>query len=249
MEHGIYSAFARVYDDFMALPYGDWAGLIRLLWQKHGFRPHSLLDLACGTGGLMQVFSQRGLDCIGIDKSPEMLAMARLKDRQSEGLYLCQDMRSFELYGTVDAVVCMCNSINYILDDDELVDVFKLVQNYLNPDGMFIFDINTEYLYRDVMADNVFSESMDSGAYIWQNNYFEDDKINQYNLELFIKEQGGLYSRHSELHLQRAYSLAEVKATLAAAKLDFLGAYAEPLELVTDEGRHEKLYICSRKGV
>ncbi|MCL2753664.1 MAG: class I SAM-dependent methyltransferase, partial [Defluviitaleaceae bacterium] len=152
----IYSIFAQVYDKFMQAPYNNWADFIEDLWEKHsGVKPKLVLDLACGTGSMSQIFAKKGYETIGIDASPEMLTEARQKDDAT--LYLMQDMRSFELYGSVDAIICLCDSINYILSYEELVQIFTLCKNYLNSGGTLIFDINTEYKYSKILADNDFS--------------------------------------------------------------------------------------------
>jgi len=127
---------------------------------------------------------------IGVDNSEEMLELAMEKKTESgyDILYLLQDMRGFELYGTVRAVVSVCDSVNYITEPDELEEVFRLVNNYLDPKGIFLFDFNTVHKYRDVIGDSTIAEDRGVCSFIWDNRYYEKEQINEYDLTLFIAE-------------------------------------------------------------
>ena len=152
-----YTGFAEVYDLFMDnVPYGEWSRYLISLLQEHGVSQGLVLELGCGTGKMTRLLAQAGYDMIGVDSSEEMLQIAREQEwdnaehKVEEGttripdiLYLLQDMREFELYGTVKAVVCICDSLNYLLEEEDLLTVFRLVNNYLDPGGVFIFDMNT----------------------------------------------------------------------------------------------------------
>ena len=155
-----YTGFAFVYDMFMdTTPYEKWGSFLSDSLKEYGIYDGIVLDLGCGTGVMTEYLAKKGYDMIGVDNSYDMLDVAAQKqaDRMSTGteasnyniLYLCQDMREFELYGTVAAVYSICDSINYITEPKELQTVFELVNNYLDPGGLFIFDFNTEYKYRD----------------------------------------------------------------------------------------------------
>ena len=147
----IYTDFARVYDELMDnVPYEEWAQFILNLLQDRKITEGLVLELGCGTGKLMTLLGKAGFDMIGVDNSVEMLQIAREKTSQ-DFLYLLQDMREFELYGTVKAVISVCDSVNYITKKEELRKVFQLVNNYLDPEGVFIFDFNTEYKYRELI--------------------------------------------------------------------------------------------------
>ena len=133
-------------------------------------------------------------------------------------------MREFELYGTVRAVLCVCDSINYILEPEEVKDVFALVDNYLDPDGLFIFDFNTDYKYREIIGERVIAEDRDEMSFIWDNFYDEEEHINEYALSIFVQEKEDLYRKYQEFHYQRGYTLEEMKEYLEAAGLVFLSA-------------------------
>jgi len=134
-------------------------------------------------------------------------------------LYLCQDMRSFELYGTVRAIVCVCDGMNYITDRDDLVTVFRLVNNYLDPGGLFLFDLNTPYKYAALLGSNTFAEARDEESFIWENTYDPQTHLNEYDLTLFLEREDGLYERSDETHIQRAWELGEILEAAAEAGL------------------------------
>lgn len=186
-----YTSFAYVYDTFMDnVPYGEWARHIRKKLCEHGVTDGIVLDLGCGTGTMTERLAGYGYDMIGVDNSEEMLELAMEKKTESgyDILYLLQDMRGFELYGTVRAVVSVCDSVNYITEPDELEEVFRLVNNYLDPKGIFLFDFNTVHKYRDVIGDSTIAEDRGVCSFIWDNRYYEKEQINEYDLTLFIAE-------------------------------------------------------------
>lgn len=186
-----YTSFAYVYDTFMDnVPYGEWARHIREKLCEHGVTDGIVLDLGCGTGTMTERLAGYGYDMIGVDNSEEMLELAMEKKTESgyDILYLLQDMRGFELYGTVRAVVSVCDSVNYITEPDELEEVFRLVNNYLDPKGIFLFDFNTVHKYRDVIGDSTIAEDRGVCSFIWDNRYYEKEQINEYDLTLFITE-------------------------------------------------------------
>lgn len=161
-------------------------------------------------------------------------------------LYLLQDMREFELYGTVRAVVSICDSMNYILEEDDLREVFRLVNNYLDPKGIFIFDLNTVYKYEEVLGETTISENREEGSFIWDNYYDEESNINEYDLTLFIREENDLYRKYEEAHYQRAYQLDTIKQLLAEAGMEFVAAYdAFTREPVKEDS--ERIYVVARE--
>lgn len=221
-----YTDFAEVYDELMdATPYGEWSDFLIEIIRKYGLSEpvrdsedaleserNLVLDLGCGTGTLTELMYKKGYDMIGVDNSETMLGIA-MKKREESGsaiLYLLQDMRELELYSTVGTVISVCDSVNYILDDDELVTAFKLVNNYLYPGGIFIFDFNTDYKYREVIGESVIAENRDDCSFIWENYYDEATDINEYDVTVFVMEDNGLYRKFEETHFQRGYSTEEM---------------------------------------
>ncbi len=212
---------------------------------------NTILDLGCGTGTLTEMLARRGYDMIGIDNSQEMLRIAMDKREKSglDILYLLQDMRSFELYGTVGAVVSVCDSVNYLLEEEDVVQTFRLVNNYLFPEGIFIFDFNTVYKYETVIGDAVIAENRDECSFIWDNYYHEAEEINEYDLTVFVREDGeeSLYRKFQESHYQRGYRLEQMQECLRRAGLVFLEAEdADTHGEVTDVS--ERIYVVARKG-
>ena len=171
-----YTSFAQVYDTFMDnIPYEEWGAYIVSLLREYGISDGLVLDLGCGTGSMTEVLSGYGYDMIGVDFSEDMLEIA-LEKRDASGhdiLYLLQDMRSFELYGTVRAVVSVCDCVNYLLEEQDLTETFRLVNNYLDPGGIFIFDLNTEYKYRELLGEATIAEDREEESFIWDNYYDE----------------------------------------------------------------------------
>lgn len=248
-----YTNFAAVYDMFMDnVPYDQWTDYLVHLLKKHCIHEGLLLELGCGTGSMTRRLSNKGYDMIGIDSSEEMLAIARDKsgDEKNSILYLCQDMREFELYGTVAAVVSVCDSMNYILSEEDLLKIFKLVNNYLDPRGLFIFDLDTEYAYKKIIGDKTIAESREEGSFIWENTYYEEEMINQIDLTLFIPTEennsNNIFIRQEETHYRRAYSIDTIKRLIEEAGMEWVTAYHT---LSEDEPRKdsERIYVIARE--
>ena len=223
-----YTSFARVYDTFMDnVPYKEWADYLGKILKEYGIDDGLVLDLGCGTGNMTEMLASSGYDMIGVDNSEEMLGEAMEKRAESghEILYLEQDMREFELYGTVRAVVSVCDSLNYITEEEELEHVFALVNNYLDPQGIFLFDMNTVYKYQTMIGNTTIAENRDEGRFIWENSYDEETGINTYELALFIPREDGLYEKDEEVHYQRAYSLEKIKELIGKAGMELLAVY------------------------
>lgn len=263
-----YTDFAMVYDTFMdETPYEQWCEFLMELFRKYGAQKddtrqenravmdnlrqerNTVLDLGCGTGTLTELLARRGYDMIGVDLSEEMLRIA-VDKREKSGLdilYLCQDMRELELYGTVGAAVSVCDSVNYLLEEDDVVQTFRLVNNYLYPEGLFIFDFNTIYKYAEIIGDTTIAENREECSFIWENTYYEEERINEYDLTIFVREEGDRYRRFQETHLQRGYSLKEMRGMVEEAGLLFVDAIdADTHREVTQES--ERIYIVARKG-
>ena len=225
-----YQDFAYVYDEFMdETPYEDWCERTDALIRKYGVskpqrnaedvldsEKNLVVDLGCGTGTLTELLYQKGYDMIGVDNSESMLGIAMEKRTVSgsEILYLLQDMRELELYSTVGTVISVCDSVNYILEEEELLQVFSLVNNYLYPDGIFIFDFNTEYKYREIIGDATIAENREECSFIWENFYDEESCINQYDVTVFVQEEEALFRRFSETHYQKGYTVEQIVTLL-----------------------------------
>ncbi|MCR5153253.1 MAG: class I SAM-dependent methyltransferase [Lachnospiraceae bacterium] len=255
-----YTGFATVYEKFMDnVPYKEWTKYLCGLLKEYNVKEGSLIcELGCGTGTVTRLLKKAGFDMIGIDLSEEMLDIARYDhEEESEGiLYLNQDMREFELYGTVAAVVSICDCMNYITSEEDLLRVFKLVNNYLDPRGVFIFDMNTIYKYETIIGDRVIAENRDDASLIWENYYDKETQINQYDITIYNKvefedgdeedEETPLFERYEETHLQKGYTVEKIKELLETAGMEFVAVYGA---LTREEPKEdcERVYFVARE--
>lgn len=248
-----YDAIAHVYDKLNEqIDYKVWADFFEKCFDKHlPKRPELVLDLACGTGRMTRELSRRGYDMIGVDGSADMLSCAMEQEREGI-LYLLQDMREFELYGTVGAVVCCLDSVNYLLEDKDLRQAFACVHNYLDPDGLFIFDVNTPNKFENIygscsyILEDETEDDEPRAIYCgWQNEYDENSGICDFYLSLFEECEDGAYVRSDEHQRERCYTLDQIKNTLADTGFEFIGAYSDFDFKCADES-DERWYIVAR---
>ena len=235
---GQYHDFAGVYDELMDnTPYELWGQRLDDLIRRYGVsKPERdveglldsernlVVDLGCGTGTLTELMYGKGYDMIGVDISEEMLNIAMDKKEKTgdEILYLQQDMRELELYSTVGTVFSVCDSLNYILEESELAAVFSLVNNYLYPGGIFIFDFNTAYKYREVIGNTTIAENREDCSFIWENFYDPEEDINEYDLTVFVEEEDGRFRRFTENHFQRGYTPEQMKRLVEQSGMTIL---------------------------
>lgn len=248
-ETGVYTGFAKVYDELMDnVPYDAWAACYHRILKEYGIEDGLICDLACGSGNMTGRLAALGYDMIGIDASADMLGRAREKSQQGQILYLQQDMCAFELYGTVRAFTLCCDSLNYLLEEKELLALFGLVNNYLDPGGLFVFDFNTTEKYATAYGEATIAENREDCSFIWDNYYDEETGINTCELTVFVQqEQSGLFERISETHLQRGYDSGQIEELLLKAGMTVEKVLTmEEAGLPEDEGR--LLVIAREKG-
>ena len=230
------------------IPYEEWCEYLTGLMREYGVRDGLVLDLGCGTGNMTELLAKAGYDMIGADNAEEMLEIA-MEKRDKSGhdiLYLLQDMQDFELYGTVRAVISVCDSMNYLTDEEDLEYLFALVNNYLDPEGIFLFDMNTVHKYRDLLGDTTIAENRDEGSFIWDNSYDEEEGLNYYELAVFLPREDGLYEKSEEVHCQKAYPQEEIETLIKEAGMELLAVYdAYTLNPATEDS--ERLFFVARE--
>lgn len=247
-----YSDFATVYDQLMDnIPYDEWFAYLHSLLKDNHIKTGIIAELGCGTGTLTEMLSAAGYDMIGIDNAPSMLEVANKKKQQnnSNTLYLFQDMREFELFGTVSAIISLCDSINYIQSPEELLSVFRLVNNYLDTNGLFIFDFHPRYYYETIVGDATIAEDRDKISFIWENYFDEETNINELSLSLFIQdaENTSVYHKFEELHEQYGYTLSQMISLVEQSGLTFVDAYDAFTHNKATE-QCERIYILAREN-
>lgn len=221
-----YQGFAQLYDALtFDVDYENIASFIHTVLKKHGINNGLVLDLACGTGTLTLELAKKGYEMLGADLSEDMLSVARQKEGAEGILFLNQSMDDFELYGTVDAIVCVLDSINYLTDPEALDKTFRLCANYLNPGGILIFDVNSEYKFSSVLGNQTYTYETDEIFYSWENEYDPETGLCDLYLTFFCLEESGLYSRVDEVHTQRVYSDSELTEALKGAGLTLVAKY------------------------
>ena len=242
----MYNRFAYLYDELINdVNYKDWLDYYFKIFQRYGLKPKLGLDLGCGTGNLTTLFADKGVEMTGIDLSEDMLMVAREKAEGRDILYLNQDMCEFELYGTVDFIVSSLDCINYITDKRELLKVMKLANNYLNPGGLFIFDINTSYKLENITGNNTFILENDEVFCSWQNEFDKKRKISDFYLTFFCKE-GEKYQRFDEEHSQRAYSIEEISSVIENAGMKLLSVYDE-MSFKKPTSKSERVFFVAQE--
>lgn len=246
----IYDLLAPFYDEINSeLNYSDWADFIeKIIEREYGQgKPELILDLGSGTGKMTVELARRGFDMTGVDRSAEMLNIAR-EAAASEGLdilWLCQDITEFELYGTVDVAVCCLDTLNHLTDKKSLYKCLSLVHNYVIPDGLFIFDVNGKRKFETVYSDMTYTMEEEGGVCIWQNDYNEKTKLCDFYITLFKEEPDGRYRRFDDLETERMYTVREIKNALAKCGFEFVGAYSD-YEFNEASDLSERIYFVAR---
>ncbi|MBE6753162.1 MAG: class I SAM-dependent methyltransferase [Ruminococcaceae bacterium] len=241
-----YGCFAEYYDRLTGnVDYAAVAERIDTLLKQHKPDCSLVVDLACGTGTLTGLLAERGYDMIAIDGSPDMLSVASQKSAPG-AIYLCQTMQRLDLYGTVDGVVCTLDSVNHVTDSAVLGKAFQRVSLFLEPDGVFIFDANTPYKHRCVLADNAFVYDLDDLLCVWQNE--TENGLTRISLDFFQRKEDNLYSRSSESFSERAYDDSELTALVEAAGMQVVARYDDYTAVEPNSDSQRIVYVCRKSG-
>ena len=249
-----YSAFARYYDELTAnIDYKRRGEYFHEIIKKFkSTKDNILLDLACGTGSISEVMAGLGYDVVGVDNSDEMLGMA-IEKKFDSGLniqYLCQDMRNLDMFGTIDITICALDSINHLSSLNDVRKVFEGVAFFSELNGLFIFDVNTLYKHRQVLANNTFTYETDNVYCVWENTLDPDTDEVRMNLEFFEREDNGMWSRSSDGFSEKAYSEDEIEKLLADCGFELLAKYGDDTFSPPAETSQRIVYAarCIRNG-
>ncbi len=250
-----YTSFAQVYDEYMEdVPYELWRDQLLSVLKKHQIEGGIGAELGCGTGNMTRLMAKAGFDMIGIDASYDMLDEAREKQAEADEdspekgiLYLCQDMRSFELYGTVNVIYAVCDTMNYVTEPEDIKQVIALCDNYLDPKGLFIFDLRTDAFYRSIGSSTIV-DHRDDGSFIWENEYDSEERLNTYNMTFYIEDEDnpGYYERFEEVHTTRAHDPEMIKEMILAQGMELAAVVdADTLGEPTEDSL--RLYVVAKE--
>lgn len=244
-----YSVFAGFYDALTNnVAYHDRAKYLYDLFCHFGIANGLLLDLACGTGSLSVEMSRLGFEVIGVDNSPEMLSVATEKamTQKQDILFLCQNMQQLDLYGTIDAAMCTLDSLNHLAGPEEVQTVLQRVSLFMNPNGIFIFDVNTPFKHKEILGDHTFVYDLDEVYCVWQNEYFSQTKSVSISLDFFIPEGSNHYIRESESFSERAYTSKEWEKWISDAGFELLCEYEEMSKNLPKEDTQRIIYVVRK---
>ena len=244
----MYDDFSKIYDRFHKIDYGAFVEFYKAIFRRAGVNPETVLDLGCGSGAVTLLLAKEGFDVIGVDISPDMLAIARSK-AEEEGLdilFLNMDMCAFEIPEPVDCVVSALDCVNYLENSDELRAAFECVYGSLKPGGMFIFDINSEYKLREILGNNTFIYEDASAYCVWDCGYFPDDNVVSFDLNFFVKDRGSGYSRYNEYQEETIFKAGEVAELLKYCGFEHIEFFGDlGFEKPTDNT--ERIFFAARK--
>lgn len=226
----MYEQFAMIYDEMMEeIPYDEWFAMLQCILRERGIRTGHICELGCGTGEMVRRFAEAGYEVTGIDLSPDMLAKASEKTLGMENiLYFEQNMTDFSLHKPADVVLCICDSMNYLLSKEELQSMFRCIKEALTENGVAVLDMKTAYCFQKVMGNQTRVDETEDALMIWDNTYDEAAHINEYLLTIFTEDKAtGMYERYDECHQQRAYTEEEIKECLNEASLRVVKSWTE----------------------
>lgn len=238
-----YKEFAQIYDELMHsdIDYERWCDYIENLFTEHGCEPDSICELACGTGNMTAGLERRGYDMTGVDISPQMLAVAEEKLKNTE--LMCIDMSRFRPFKKYDAFLCMIDGLNYVIAPKAVENTFRRVHDNLNDGGVFIFDVSTEYKLKNILGNETFIYSEYDIFYSWQNEYHEKYKLSDMLLNFFVRE-GKRYRRFEERHLQRGWTQEQLTLMLKKAGFTDINVYDELTHNAPNEKSARIVFVC-----
>ena len=246
-----YGDFAYYYDLLTEnVDYESRCNYIHSLLAENGIGKGILLDLACGTGTVSMLLSEKGYDMIGVDASEEMLSVAQEKKAEAGAdiIFLCQKMEELDLYGTINGAVCTLDSINHVTDADTVKEIIRRVSLFMEDKGIFIFDVNTPYKHREILGNNTFVYDMDEVYCVWQNST-DENMLTTISLDVFEKdEEDDVYYKYNEQFCEKGYELSDIEKWSMAYKFDIIGIYEEMTREPVKADTQRAVFVLRKKG-
>ena len=242
--HALAASYDRLTND---VDYEATVEFYMEILKREGYKPRTVVDLACGTGSVTAILARMGYPVLGIDMSEEMLTEATMKTMDLEPMprFACQKLQELKLPRAVDMAVCALDSLDYVTDPADCKEAIRRVYKALNPGGIFIFDVNTPEKLR-AMDGQVFLDEDEDVYCVWRGEFDEDSNICTYWMDLF-QRQGAVWTRNYEEHREYAYSEAQLRGYLKEAGFTHVEVYADRKFEAPAEGE-QRIYFKARKG-
>lgn len=244
-----YEALADSYDSLtLDIPYEQMLAYMETLLQRHGVRPETVLDLACGTGSMSVLLAKRGYRVIAADLSEDMLAVASEKASELEEnfpMFICQRMERLRLPYQVDWVVCCLDSLNYVTEPELCQEALRRVYQSLAPGGALIFDINSEEKLRGLDGQVFLDENEDTYC-VWRAEFESGEQICYYGMDIFQRD-GEVWRRSFEEHREYAYSVEQLTGFLNSAGFTTIEVYGDR-SLEGPKPGEQRIYFYAQKG-
>lgn len=236
-----YTTFSQLYDSVM-----DNYDYDRVFQWVNSFLPDDkksdILEMAMGTGRLAEKLAD-SVELTGFDQSADMLALAEERLRGRSVSLFQMDLRTFELRHTFDSILCLCDGMNYLADEGELLACFRRVREHLKEGGLFLFDMNTHARFLDY-GDFTEMREEDDFTLIWENHY--EPPVNEYCITMFIRDHEGKYDRYQEIHEERAFSRETVERLLNEADLRLIDVYDGYTKKKAHDETERMCYVAGR---
>lgn len=236
-----YTTFSQLYDSVM-----DNYDYDRVFQWVISFLPDDkkseILEMAMGTGRLAEKLDDSA-EVTGFDQSADMLALAEERLRGRSVSLFQMDLRTFALHRTFDSILCLCDGMNYLGDEDELLACFRRVREHLKEGGLFLFDMNTHARFLNY-GDFTEMREEDDFTLIWENHY--EHPVNEYCITMFIRDHEGKYDRYQEIHEERAFSRETVERLLNEADLRLIDVYDGYTKKKAHDETERMCYVAGR---
>ncbi|SDZ40251.1 Methyltransferase domain-containing protein [Proteiniborus ethanoligenes] len=242
-----YKEFAYIYDTLMHdVDYSKWMDFIKDILIAYNVKSQEVLEIGCGTGNFTRLLCEAGYKVTAFDLSEDMLSIAYDKLNSYRNIQLLnQDMTDFNINKSFEAIISVCDSINYLVDYLDLEKCFNRVYSHLEPGGIFVFDINSFYKLKHIIGNNTFIEDNEAIFYVWENEFFEEDNTCEFYITFFVKSQD-LYKRFDEVHIEKAYTYLEIEKTLKKAGFENINVYDDYSNKLPTETSERLIFVAQK---